>query len=217
MHNMKAQFVLLATLFYLQNISGQNMAGLRTGVLWNTIHDCMDDVDPGQGAAPGVYGFMGWQLKTGRLFFQVDMGVSQRNSRETSKGTSFIYFKKYRFKQIEWAFIGKYDLLPKIKPRIMLNLGLMFGFAFAGREYIQGGSVGPTSVDEYRKIVFSQVQLKRLQVGPMLGFDVAWPFWKGEIISDIRYAYYRENEVLHCDRMHERRLCLSLGYRWLLG
>ncbi|MBK8194041.1 MAG: hypothetical protein IPK76_12830 [Lewinellaceae bacterium] len=65
---MKAQFVLFATLFILQNLSGQNIAGLRTGVLWNTIHDCMDDADSGQAAALGVYGFVGWQLKAGRLF-----------------------------------------------------------------------------------------------------------------------------------------------------
>ena len=199
-------------------MQGQNSIGLRLGVLLNKIHDCYgEDKDyRNQPAAMGGYGFFAWRINPD-WYLQTELGYSQRNTRAADSGVSHYYSSEYRLKQIEMTVLGKFPL-DFVSHRLLLMFGATSGYAISGRQYITGGSVGPTSIDEYRDVDFENFALKRFQIGPVMGLEFALPLFEtGEVLIDGRYAYYPENDLHDCEHPNETRFSFSLGYRWNLG
>lgn len=211
---MKYLLFFLAFLFSVSSSNGQNSIGLRLGFLSNKIHDCYSG-DKRLPAALGAYGFFLWRIHSD-WGLQFELGYSERKTHVTQSGVSHRFSSDFRLKQLEMNVLGKFEFA-NTQPKISLEFGLATGFALSGREYIAGGSVGPVSVNEYRDVDFSNFRLKRFQVGPLFGLEIAQSlFGIGDVVFDARFAYYPENDFGICDDLNETRLSLSIGYRWNL-
>ncbi len=210
---------LLTSFFFVFSISiinGQNGIGLRFGLLLNQIHDCVSDEKDyiNQPAALGTYGFFYWRIKPD-WGIQSELGYSERKTHISQSGVSHRFSRDFRLKQLEMNVLGKFEFAIA-QPTISLEFGLTTGYALSGREYIVGAAVGNFSINEYRDVAFSNFRLKRFQVGPLVGLEIAQPlFGIGDVVFDARYAYYPENNYGGCD-IKETRLSLGIGYRWNL-
>jgi hypothetical protein len=178
----------------------------------NKIKDCYSE-DKEQPPALSAYGFIFWQIKP-EWGIQAEVGYSQRNTHISNTGVSHYFSRDYRLKQIEANFIGKFESA-NIKPRISLEFGVAMGYALSGREYIRGAAVGNFSVSEYRGVDFEYFKLKRFQIGPLVGLELAYQlFDAGEVLMNARFVYYPENDLHGCEYPNESRISLSLGYKW---
>ncbi|HRI62048.1 MAG TPA: outer membrane beta-barrel protein [Saprospiraceae bacterium] len=199
------------------DIQAQNSIGLRLGVLLNKIHDCYGDDNEyrRQPAAMGGYCFF-FQQFSPDWGIQAELGYSQRNTHLSRAGVSQNISSDYRLKQMELNLVGKFAL-DVTHPRLILVFGLATGYVLSGREYIYGWAVGNFSIDDYRNVNFDNFALKRFQIGPSFGLEIAQPlFGAGEVLLDSRFAYYPENDFHGCDHPNETRFSFSLGYRWNL-